>query len=49
MIVLHLAALMRVHWLTVSLSPGKLFLGLVPSLEDFSGACCDLVEWFGQD
>jgi hypothetical protein len=30
---LHLATLAQGHWLTVSLIPGKPFLGLVPSLE----------------
>jgi hypothetical protein len=34
MVVLHLTALVWEHWLTVSLSPGRPFLGLVPSLED---------------
>jgi hypothetical protein len=33
MVVLYLAALAQDHWLTVSLFPGKPFLGLVPSLE----------------
>jgi hypothetical protein len=33
MVMLNLAALVQDCWLTVSLFPGKLFLGLVPGLE----------------